>query len=127
MATMFAVWALWLFIKYVDKEKLYYLVLTVFTLSAALLIKPYVAFYGVAMFLIAYQKWGVKGLLSRRTLMLAAVVSIAPLILWRMWMAQYPEGIPFWKWTFNGDGIRFRPAFWYWMFGERLGKLILGV
>lgn len=42
-------------------------------------------------------------------------------------MQQFPEGIPFWKWTFNGDGIRFRPAFFRWIFGERLGYLILGV
>lgn len=40
---------------------------------------------------------------------------------------RHPEGIPFWKWTFNGDGVRFKPAFWYWIFGERIGKLILGV
>jgi hypothetical protein len=45
---------------------------------------------------------------------------------WRLWINQYPEGIPFWKWTFNGDGIRFKPAFWKWIFGERLTKLILG-
>jgi len=30
------------------------------------------------------------------------------------------------KWSFNGDLIRFRPAFWRWIFGERLGRLILG-
>lgn len=41
-------------------------------------------------------------------------------------MSQFPEGIPFWKWTFNGDAIRFKPSFWYWIIGERLTKLILG-
>lgn len=41
-------------------------------------------------------------------------------------MLQYPEGIPFYKWVFNGDGIRFRPSFWRWIFGERLGRLMLG-
>ncbi|MFH1792353.1 MAG: hypothetical protein ABH819_01765, partial [Patescibacteria group bacterium] len=28
---------------------------------------------------------------------------------------------------FNGDKIRFRPAYWYWIYGERIGKMILGV
>lgn len=42
-------------------------------------------------------------------------------------MLQFPEGIPHNKWAFNGDGIRFRPAFWRWLFGERLGRLILGI
>lgn len=41
-------------------------------------------------------------------------------------MQRFPEGIPFWKWTFNGDDIRFRPSFWRWIFGERLSKMILG-
>ena len=41
-------------------------------------------------------------------------------------MLQYPEGIPFYSWVFNGDGIRFRPSFWRWIFGERLGRLMLG-
>jgi len=36
-------------------------------------------------------------------------------------------GVPFFDWAFNGDGIRFHPAFWRWLFIERLGKLILGV
>lgn len=49
-----------------------------------------------------------------------------PLLIWRAWVSRYPEGIPFLSWAFNGDLIRFRPAFWYWIFGERLGHLLLG-
>jgi 4-amino-4-deoxy-L-arabinose transferase-like glycosyltransferase len=127
MAVLFSVWALWLFIRYVEKEKYYYLGLAAFVFSIGLLIKPYVVFYGIPMFLLAYQKWGIKGVFTRRELVVAGIISAIPLILWRMWIGQYPEGIPFWKWAFNGDAIRFRPAFWYWLFGERLGKLILGV
>lgn len=37
------------------------------------------------------------------------------------------RGIAHWEWSFNGNGIRFRPSFWMWVFGERVGKLILGV
>jgi hypothetical protein len=51
---------------------------------------------------------------------------VLPLVFWRIWEGRHPEGIPFFTWAFNGDGIRFRPAFWRWIFEERLGQLILG-
>jgi hypothetical protein len=41
-------------------------------------------------------------------------------------MAQFPEGIPASQWLFNGGNIRFKGAFFYWLFAERIGKLILG-
>jgi hypothetical protein len=43
-----------------------------------------------------------------------------------MWISQFPEGIPASDWLFNGNGIRFKGAFWYWLFGDRIGRLILG-
>jgi len=49
-----------------------------------------------------------------------------PFIFWRFWTQMYPEGIPFYTWAFNGDRIRFHPAFFKWLFGERIGILILG-
>jgi hypothetical protein len=72
------------------------------------------------------KKYGFKGALLNKKLIISCLIVIMPFILWRSWMRQFPEGIPFWKWTFNGDGIRFRPSFWRWIFGERLTKLILG-
>jgi hypothetical protein len=126
MATMFSVWALWAFIKYIDKQKAKYLIFTIISFSLALLIKPYSAFYGVAVLYLVIRKWGVKGILKPQ-LLLSGVAVALPFLSWRLWISQYPEGIPFWKWTFNGDGIRFRPAFWFWIFGERIGKLILGI
>ena len=41
-------------------------------------------------------------------------------------MNGYIRGIPHFMWAFNGDKIRFKPSFWNWIFGERLGRLILG-
>jgi hypothetical protein len=56
-------------------------------------------------------------------------VALIPFLLWRIWINQGANfiGVPHLKWAFNGDGIRFRPAFWRWIFGERLGNLILGM
>lgn len=59
---------------------------------------------------------------------IALLIVIAPLALWRAWINQ-PEllvGIPSSEWLLNGDEIRFRPSFWFWIFGERIGKLITG-
>lgn len=41
-------------------------------------------------------------------------------------MMQYPEGIPQSNWLFNGDGIRFKGAFFHWLFADRISMLILG-
>ena len=49
-----------------------------------------------------------------------------PFFVWRVWEAKFPEGIPFYTWAFNGNLIRLKPSWWYWIFGERLGHLILG-
>ncbi len=41
-------------------------------------------------------------------------------------MSQYPEGIPDNKWLFNAGNIRFSGAFFYWLFADRVGRLITG-
>ena len=41
-------------------------------------------------------------------------------------MGHFPEGIPQSAWLFNEAGIRFKGAWFYWLFAERVGKLILG-
>ena len=52
--------------------------------------------------------------------------AFTPFLVWRYWTGLHPEGIPFYIWAFNGDKIRFHPAFFRWIFGERIGILILG-
>ncbi len=64
------------------------------------------------------------------------LISCIPLYLWRKWIQQYSIGIPISAWLYNGVGkgtnllpvykIRFRPAWWRWIFYERLTKLFLG-
>lgn len=61
-----------------------------------------------------------------RSNLLFALLAFLPFILWRFWTGQHPEGIPFYEWAFNGDRIRFHPAYFRWLFGERIGILILG-
>ncbi len=56
----------------------------------------------------------------------SVLLALVPFLAWRRWMAQFPEGIPAFGWLFNDGGIRFKGAWFYWLFGERLAKLILG-
>ena len=123
MAVAFAMVSIWLFIKFIDEDKIWYLYLSGIILSLAMLIKPFFGFYLIPLIYLAIKKFGFK--FKFKFLFFLGLV-LLPLLLWRFWVNKFPEGIPFFTWAFNGDHIRFRPAFWYWIFGERLGRLILG-
>jgi hypothetical protein len=74
---------------------------------------------------IAFEKFGFY-FIKKWQLWLFFIISLAPLVFWRLWMLQYPEGIPVTDWLFNGGNIRFKGAFFYWIFADRIGSLILG-
>lgn len=89
----------------------------------AFLIKPWAVFFTIPLVYSVFKKY-------RRVPLKYigfAIVVLIPFILWRLWILQTPEGIPASNWLFNGDGIRFRPAFWWWIVSERIGREILGV
>jgi hypothetical protein len=131
LATTFALGALWLFVKFIDSSRFATLVASGTVFAIALLIKPFTVFYGVPMVYLAITKYSLTKMLKDVRMLtqflLFTDLAVVPLLLWRAWLTNYPVGVPFFAWAFNGDGIRFRPAFWRWIFGERLGKLILGV
>lgn len=122
---MFSLGGIWGFTRYIAEEKRRFVVFSLVFSSCALLVKPF------AIFLLAPigYLWLVKfGFNVRRTIELLIYTSIiiAPFIIWRLWISQFPEGIPASTWLFNGDGIRFKGAFWQWIFADRIGRLILG-
>lgn len=126
LATTLALAGLWFFVRYDDSEKNVSLIFSSLFYSLAFLVKPFTLFFAAPPLFMAIKRHGWKGVLKKKSYWFFAIIIILPLLLWRSWMGQYPEGIPFWKWTLNGDGIRFKPSFWKWIFGERLTKLILG-
>lgn len=104
-----AIWGIWGF---------------VFT-SVAFLIKPWAIFFVPPLIYSVIKKEGkLRKSLKYLPFLIAAVL---PFIFWRLWILQTPEGIPASNWLLNGDGIRFRPAFFWWIISERLGGEILGV
>lgn len=107
-----------------EKRKLFWFGL-LFSLTS-FLIKPWAAFFAIPLLYRAYQKEGDFIKVFKKYVKFA-VLALIPFILWRLWILQTPEGIPASNWLLNGDGIRFRPAFWWWIISERIGREILGV
>ncbi len=103
-----------------------YLILSILFAAGALLVKPYAAFLFLPMIYLAWHTLGWQ-MFKKRSLYIYGLLVIAPFIWWRWWISHFPEGIPAFTWLLNGDGIRFKGAFFWWIFSERLGKLILGV
>jgi hypothetical protein len=93
-------------------------------LSLACLLKPFVIFLApvyLTLILVNNQQ-----LLKQIKTWVHPILAIIPLVLWRNWIKQFPSGIPASDWLFNSNKIRFRPAWFRWLFFERLTKLILG-
>lgn len=128
MAVAFALLSLVLFVKWFDLDSRFFLFSSGFFFSLAMLVKPYVIFYAIPMVWLTLKKFNFEfgRVFKNRELWGFAAIVLTPVVLWRVWMIRFPEGIPFYKWVFNSDGIRFRPSFWRWIFGERVGRLILG-
>jgi len=129
LAVAFAVLSVCLFVEYVQKEKRLMLFASAVSFSFAMLVKPTAFFYAVPITYLAVRKFGILGIFKNKSLLLSLDIALIPVFLWRAWMnqKQYLVGIPYNQWLFNGDGIRFRPAYFRWIYGERLGRLILGI
>src|SRR5260221_1222631 len=102
-----------------------YLFLALLCTAMSFLLKGYTLFYGLSFLTLIYSVMKFK-LFKRWELWVFALVSMLPFILWRQYILSYPEGIPVSEWLFNANGIRFHPAFFRWIFYERLTKLIGG-
>ena len=130
MGVMFGVISLWAFLEFVNRDKKVLLIISGIFFGCAMLIKPYLGFYLFPIIYLTIKKYGLKKFLKDKKVIFGTLVflllAFVPFFLWRAWEARFPEGIPFYTWAFNGDLIRFKPSWWYWIFGERLGHLILG-
>jgi hypothetical protein len=101
--------------------------LAVIFIAASFLLKPYALFFTLPLIYLAWHRFGF-GLLKKWQLWLFLIITTIPLGLWRIWMNQ-PEflpGIARSDWLFNGNHIRFKGAFFQWLFADRIGRLILG-
>lgn len=90
--------------------------------AVAFLIKPWAVFFAIPLFYSLLSKF--KFNIPKKYLLLT--LALVPFIAWRLWILQQPQGIPASSWLMNGDSIRFKPIFWWWLISERIGKEILG-
>ena len=105
----------------VRQRKISHLAISYGWLILASLLKPTVIFLAPIFLALtyAYSAWKFWPIYF-------AIFSAVPLILWRQWILNFPSGIPASDWLLNGNGIRFRPAWFRWIFYERITKLMLG-
>lgn len=102
-----------------------WLVLSAVAFSLALLVKPVALFFIPLYILVAWRwrRWQVLPWVKAGVLFALAVL---PLYWWRQWIQEYPEGVPAALWLLNENGIRFRPAWWRWLFADRIGRMMFG-
>jgi hypothetical protein len=93
--------------------------------ALAVLVKPVAGFFLLPAAWQAWQKYHVR-LLRLPAFYFCSAGVVVPFLLWRAWEYKYPEGIPASIWLLNGNHIRFKGAFFQWIFGERIGNMILG-
>ncbi|MCB9802165.1 MAG: glycosyltransferase family 39 protein [Pseudomonadales bacterium] len=105
-----------------NKPSGYFYSAVLFTL--ALLLKPFVVFFAPVYMVLFVHKHTTHWRSYWPALLF--LLAVLPLWWWRSWIAQFPEGIPASDWLFNGNGIRLRPAWFRWIFFERISKLMLG-
>jgi len=123
----FSLFSLWQWAEFSPKNKLRFLnyLLALSSLMAAALLKPFVVFLAPVYLSIALKCWG-KAIFKQALFYLFPFLAFLPMWLWREWITNFPEGIPVSDWLLNGNGIRLRPAWWRWLFYERLTKLFFG-
>ena len=101
------------------------LILSSIFAALSMLIKPYALIFALPIGYYLLSTHRLK-LLKDKKFYLYLPIAILPYIFWRQWIQQFPEGIPQYLWLLNSGEIRFKGAFFNWLFAERLGKLILG-
>jgi 4-amino-4-deoxy-L-arabinose transferase-like glycosyltransferase len=107
-----------------DNTKLAFTLFTFFSMLSFSQ-KAFPLFLLLPLFYLVFKRFGL-GFLKKKELYLWLILSLLPLVLWRYWISHFPEGIPANLWLFNEGNIRFKGAFFHWIFAERIGKLILG-
>src|SRR3989344_1679426 len=112
-------------------ELIYFIVSAIF-FAFAILVKPTVIFYSVVLFYLFWQKYHFK-FLRKINFFLYFIIAFLPFALWRLYIRNFPEGIPVSDWlitsvnTYEGlKNIFFRPAFFRWIFFERINNIIFG-
>lgn len=109
-----------------------YFIFSILCFASALLIKPTTIFFAIPLLYLFFSKYGFK-VYAHIPFYLFFALSALPLFLWREYIQAFPEGVPGSGWLITSvntpEGLKnifFRPAFFRWIFFERINSLILG-
>ena len=116
---------IYFFSVYLDNLSPAYCLLSTLFAALSFLLKPFTLVLLLPIAYLGWVKWRFNKL-NWLTFFLSCSLALLPFLFWRWWMGHFPEGIPQSAWLFNEGGIRFKGAWFYWLFAERVGKLILG-
>ena len=114
------------FTKWLESQRLTWFISSVLFANLAILTWPIALFFFLPILYLTFNKYGIS-FLKNYKLWLFVFLSLLPFITWRIWMTQFPQGIPNWQFLLNESNIRFKGAFFRWLIAERMGKLILTV
>ncbi|MDO8610410.1 MAG: glycosyltransferase family 39 protein [bacterium] len=113
-------------------ESFLLIIISSILISLAILIKPTVIFYGFTILVLFIYRYKLS-IIKKFSIYIYGLIAIVPFILWRSYIQKFPEGIPASDWlitsvnTYEGvKNIFFKPAFFRWIFFERLNNYILG-
>jgi 4-amino-4-deoxy-L-arabinose transferase-like glycosyltransferase len=112
------------FAKWLQDKGWKWLISSIFFANLAILSWPIALFFMLPVIYLAFDKYGLS-MFQKVHLWIFAALSLLPFIAWRIWMTQFTEGIPNWRFLLNEGNIRFKGAFFRWLIAERIGKLIL--
>ncbi|MFH2019435.1 MAG: glycosyltransferase family 39 protein, partial [bacterium] len=113
-------------VKWVKSKQALYGILLGVTFAIAILVKPYALFIGIPMLYWVFINWGFKKTVFKPFNYLVLALALIPFILWRTHIAAYPEGSFTTTWLYNAGNIRFKGAWFRWIFYDRLNRLIFG-
>lgn len=113
------------------KNTVFY-ILSAFFFALGLLIKPTVIFFYLVILYLFVKKYSSQ-VFKKLQFYLFFIISAVPFLWWRYYIISYPEGIPAVDTlitlvnTYQGkQNIFFKPAFFRWVFFERINNIILG-
>lgn len=114
------------------KTRVYLLGLSAVSAAVSILVKPTAIFYLIPIVYIFFTQYRFRMVIKLSPYIYCAI-ALAPFIAWRIWISHFPEGASGFEWlitsvnTFEGKkNIFFRPAFFRWIFYERILLLIFG-
>lgn len=130
LAVFFGLLSMVLFVDFINMGKKRLLYMSAVLFSLGMLIKPFIVFYIVPLLYLVHKKYDLKKTFKNfkdfLPFLIAVNLALIPFFAWRIWINNNPIGVPRFLWAFNENRIRFKPSFWRWIFGERIGHLILG-